>query len=82
MGSLKRKSPPGEEEPSSSQQIQLIHDCVHDVSYPHGYVHPSSSSSSSSSTKEPAKTFPFTLDPFQSQAITCLENSESVMVYN
>lgn len=77
MGSLKRKSPPGEEEPSPSSQ-QLLHDCVHDVSYPHGYVHPPPSSSSPN--KEPAKTFPFTLDPFQSQAINCLENSESVMV--
>lgn len=81
MGSLKRKSPPGEEEPSPSHQAQQpLHDCVHDVSYPHGYVHPPPSSLSS--TKEPAKTFPFTLDPFQSQSITCLENSESVMVYN
>ncbi|KAI5429926.1 ATP-dependent RNA helicase mtr4 [Lathyrus oleraceus] len=57
------------------------YDCLHDVSYPHGYVHASSSTTSDSSKpKEPTKKFPFTLDPFQSQAISCLENSESVMV--
>ncbi|XP_057436615.1 DExH-box ATP-dependent RNA helicase DExH9 [Lotus japonicus] len=84
MGSLKRKSP---EEPTTQLQRgeELQYDCVHDVSYPHGYIHPpppssSSSSSSSSTHTEPAKKFPFTLDPFQSQAITCIENGESVMV--
>ncbi|XP_004489138.1 DExH-box ATP-dependent RNA helicase DExH9 [Cicer arietinum] len=74
MGSLKRKSP---EEPSPPSQREE-HVCVHDVSYPRGYVH--TSSSSDETKKEPAKKFPFTLDPFQSQAINCLENSESVMV--
>ena len=31
-------------------------------------------------TGEPAKTYPFTLDPFQSQAILCIENNQSVLV--
>ncbi|XP_027928311.1 DExH-box ATP-dependent RNA helicase DExH9 isoform X2 [Vigna unguiculata] len=74
MGSLKRKSP---EEPSTSSSRPL-HDCVHHVSYPPGYTHPSSPPTQTHA--EPAKKFPFTLDPFQSQAITCLENGESVMV--
>ncbi|KAI5432504.1 ATP-dependent RNA helicase mtr4, variant 2 [Lathyrus oleraceus] len=79
MGSLKRKSP--EEETTATTTSQVQYDCLHDVSYPHGYVHASSSTTSDSSQpKEPAKKFPFTLDPFQSQAISCLENSESVMV--
>ncbi|CAH8302696.1 unnamed protein product [Eruca vesicaria subsp. sativa] len=30
--------------------------------------------------KPPAKEFPFTLDSFQSEAIKCLDNGESVMV--
>ncbi|XP_061367617.1 DExH-box ATP-dependent RNA helicase DExH9 [Gastrolobium bilobum] len=78
MGSPKRKSP---EEPSTSNSHrQVLHDCVHDVSYPDGYVHSSSSSLSSSPHEEPAKKFPFALDPFQSQAITCLEKGESAMV--
>lgn len=74
MGSLKRKSP----EESSTSASQPLHDCVHHVSYPHGYTHPSSPPTQTHA--EPAKKFPFTLDPFQSQAITCLENGESVMV--
>ncbi|KAL2926648.1 DExH-box ATP-dependent RNA helicase DExH9 [Bienertia sinuspersici] len=50
----------------------------HDVSYPEGYVTPPSTSSSNNTT--PAKEFPFSLDPFQAEAINCLENGESVMV--
>lgn len=29
---------------------------------------------------EPAKKFPFTLDPFQVQAVKCIDNSQSVLV--
>lgn len=53
--------------------------CIHDVSYPEGYVPPSKSSSVQENPK-PAKEFPFTLDPFQLEAIKCLDNGESVMV--
>lgn len=31
-------------------------------------------------TREPAKTYPFTLDSFQTEAILCIENSQSVLV--
>ena len=89
MGSLKRKlaeNPPGE-----TPQKQVHGDnnglmarvddepvtCLHDVSYPEGYVPPPSSAREG---LEPAKVFPFTLDPFQSEAINCLEKGESVMV--
>ncbi|KAL3515766.1 hypothetical protein ACH5RR_022668 [Cinchona calisaya] len=52
--------------------------CVHDVSYPpDGYIHPPNLSQKDS---KPAKEFPFTLDPFQAEAIKCLQNAESVMV--
>ena len=51
--------------------------CVHDVSYPEGYVVPPSANSTATT---PAKEFPFTLDPFQAEAIKCLETGESVMV--
>ena len=30
--------------------------------------------------REPAKNYPFTLDPFQSQSILCIENDQSVLV--
>ena len=29
---------------------------------------------------EPAKTYPFILDPFQKEALLCLENNQSVLV--
>lgn len=56
--------------------------CLHDVSYPENYVRPSSSSSVTQIQKDskPAKEFPFTLDPFQSEAISCLDSGQSVMV--
>ena len=31
-------------------------------------------------TREPAKTYKFTLDPFQSAAVLCIENDQSVLV--
>ncbi|KAG7977675.1 hypothetical protein I3843_05G042100 [Carya illinoinensis] len=52
--------------------------CLHDVSFPEGCVPPARTPSSSA--EPPAKVFEFTLDPFQSEAIKCLENGESVMV--
>ncbi|KAF5734785.1 superkiller viralicidic activity 2-like 2 isoform X2 [Tripterygium wilfordii] len=82
MGSLKRKAV----EESSGEEIFLAQKqqredesvaCVHDVSYPEDWVPPPSSSAQRDST--PAKEFPFTLDPFQTEAIKCLENNESVM---
>ncbi|KAI4332431.1 hypothetical protein L6164_017340 [Bauhinia variegata] len=88
MGSLKRKlpeDPSGDTRPSQRQHGEngsVLADepvaCVHDVSYPEGYVFPPSSSAKQDS--EPAKKFPFNLDPFQSEAINCIENGESVMV--
>ncbi|XWS11555.1 hypothetical protein CRYUN_Cryun37aG0008300 [Craigia yunnanensis] len=90
MGSLKRKS--GEEASSESPQLKkkqqsddgsvLVEEavgCVHDISYPEGYV-PSASSTELPADCKPAKEFPFTLDPFQSEAINCLDNGQSVMV--
>ncbi|XP_057754397.1 DExH-box ATP-dependent RNA helicase DExH9 [Arachis stenosperma] len=91
MGSVKRKSAEQEQleiPPSQKQKQQTSNDdsvveegcgCVHHVSYPEGYV-PNPSGSSNPKSSEPAKKFPFPLDPFQSQAIACLENNESVMV--
>ncbi|GMH05391.1 hypothetical protein Nepgr_007231 [Nepenthes gracilis] len=85
MAALKRKLSSME----SSQPLKLRREngstasdepvaCVHDVSYPEGYVARQSSSNSEQSI--PAKEFTFTLDPFQSEAIKCLDNGESVVV--
>jgi ATP-dependent RNA helicase DOB1 len=54
--------------------------CLHDVSYPENYVRPSSSATQIQKDSKPAKEFPFTLDPFQSEAISCLDSGQSVMV--
>ncbi|XP_031394720.1 DExH-box ATP-dependent RNA helicase DExH9 [Punica granatum] len=84
MGSLKRKSiGDAAGEPAYPQKLQketatesVV--CLHDVSYPEGYV-PTPRPANSQDSK-PAKEFPFTLDPFQSEAIRCLDDGESVMV--
>ncbi|KAJ6309261.1 hypothetical protein OIU76_018787 [Salix suchowensis] len=55
--------------------------CLHDVSYPENYVRPPPPSVTQiEKNSKPAKEFPFTLDPFQSEAISCLDNGQSVMV--
>ncbi|KAL4651626.1 hypothetical protein ACB092_01G173800 [Castanea dentata] len=95
MGSFKRKStddtaaeplpPPKQKQrendsplPSANNDEEPVA-CLHDLSYPEGYVPPPPTPPSSSASA-PAKEFPFTLDPFQSESINCLENGESVMV--
>ena len=83
--SVKRKLSPSLEEQKPQKIIKpnINNDCVacfHDVSYPEGYIVPSSSSPTPAITT-PAKEFNFTLDPFQAEAIKCLEKGESVMVF-
>lgn len=89
MGSVKRKSvenPSEDYTPPSKQHkenglvgINEPVACLHDVSYPpEGYVPRSLNPTEGDST--PAKEFPFALDSFQSEAIKCLNNGESVMV--
>ncbi|KAL6990835.1 Exosome RNA helicase MTR4 [Sarracenia purpurea var. burkii] len=89
MGSMKRKSLEELEDrssPLSKQQrgngLDIVDEsvaCVHDVSYPEGYVPPSNPSLAQEDSK-PAKDFLFTHDPFQLEAIKCLDVGESVMV--
>nr|GMC81398.1 DExH-box ATP-dependent RNA helicase DExH9 [Ipomoea batatas] len=89
MGSVKRKSiedPTDTSRPEKQQREDSLLGldeqvaCVHDVSYPEGYVPHAPSSAKTEESLKPAKEFPFTLDPFQSEAIKCLNNGESVMV--
>lgn len=54
--------------------------CLHHVSYPEKYVQSRSQPQPSVEKSKPAKEFPFELDPFQSEAIKCLDVGESVMV--
>ncbi|CDY30903.1 BnaC09g15030D [Brassica napus] len=90
MGSVKRKSveessdcaPPQKLQREDDDSTQIINEelvgCVHDVSFPENYLPPAPSAQGDN--KPPAKEFPFTLDSFQSEAIKCLDNGESVMV--
>ncbi|XP_009590222.1 DExH-box ATP-dependent RNA helicase DExH9-like isoform X1 [Nicotiana tomentosiformis] len=91
MGSFKRKSqelsnnegniiPPPSKQMKQNGLVDEAVACVHDVSYPEGYVPSASTSTLPQPDAKPAKEFPFTLDPFQSEAINCLNNGESVMV--
>ncbi|VFQ89627.1 unnamed protein product [Cuscuta campestris] len=92
MGSLKRKSiedltdtseisrPEKQQRESGLLGLDEPVACLHDVSYPEGYVPRDSSLAKAEGDSKPAKEFSFTLDPFQSEAIKCLNIGESVMV--
>jgi len=50
--------------------------CTHEVAVPPNFEFTGLRDSS----REPAKTYKFTLDPFQSRAVLCIENDQSVLV--
>eukprot|EP00300_Choanocystis_sp_HF-7_P014133 c18578_g1_i2.p1 GENE.c18578_g1_i2~~c18578_g1_i2.p1 ORF type:complete len:1024 (+),score=274.98 c18578_g1_i2:41-3073(+) len=50
--------------------------CSHEAAYPEGWQEPPAPEVA----KKPARTYPFTLDPFQNEAINCLEKGQSVLV--
>ncbi|KAG6495454.1 hypothetical protein ZIOFF_043278 [Zingiber officinale] len=54
--------------------------CLHDVSYPDGYASLPRPRLADDKRKPPAREFPFELDPFQCEAIKCLDAGQSVMV--
>ncbi|KAK7501044.1 hypothetical protein BaRGS_00007529 [Batillaria attramentaria] len=57
-------------------KVETVEACLHEVAVPpeHEFVPLVQSSS------KPAKEYPFILDPFQKEAILCLENNQSVLV--
>jgi ATP-dependent RNA helicase DOB1 len=61
------------EEPYTVKKEE-IDGCVHEAVYPKTYT------PLNISIPEPAKKFPFELDPFQKRAIRCIEQNESVLV--
>lgn len=63
----------GDEDELQESSKHCIHECVR----PHGNFRKDIKSGPSS---EPAKKFPYPLDPFQKAAISCLELGESVLV--
>ncbi|PAV77833.1 hypothetical protein WR25_19969 [Diploscapter pachys] len=50
--------------------------CTHEVAVPPGIEY----HGLPKKPAKPAKTYPFTLDPFQNEAIACIENDQSVLV--
>lgn len=56
--------------------IESLESCTHEVACPPGqpYV------PLQQPRTEPAKKYPFTLDPFQRESILCIDNNQSVLV--
>lgn len=73
---MKRKSEDNGRESQKNLKCEDDVACVHEVSYPEGYGGDGEPRVACS----PAKVFPFPLDPFQSEAIKCVEQGHSVMV--
>lgn len=64
---------------------QSTRTCVHEVAVPKGFVSGKDEAIHGTLADprfngEPAKTYPFALDPFQSVSVACLERNESVLV--
>uniref|UniRef100_A0A7C9ESP4 RNA helicase n=1 Tax=Opuntia streptacantha TaxID=393608 RepID=A0A7C9ESP4_OPUST len=79
-----QKNVQNQEQPSSKRR-NSSRTCVHEVAMPKNYVSTKDESihgtlANPAYTGPMAKTYPFTLDPFQSVSIACLERNESVLV--
>lgn len=56
--------------------IDTIESCTHEVAVPPGHEY----IPLEPSTTKPAKEYKFVLDPFQKEAILCIENGQSILV--
>lgn len=74
-------STPKELSTAISDDADLPVSCLHDVSFPDGYQALEKETSKPLLPPKPAREYPFTLDPFQREAIQCLESGESVLVW-
>lgn len=79
-GDSAQRSEPGLQPlaPGLAVTLESTKDCVHEVAVPSGY--PYVPMSETSLPAKMAKEYPFTLDPFQKEAIKCIERRESVLV--
>lgn len=57
-------------------QVESLEGCLHEVAVPPSVTYQPLRRTS----RPPAKSYPFILDPFQKEAIHCIENDQSVMV--
>lgn len=87
----KRKEPgesettPSQDSDSAKRSRNSIRTCVHEVAGPTGYVSAKDEAVHGTLANpvfngEMAKTYSFTLDPFQKISVACLERNESVLV--
>lgn len=65
-------------EPAQLSKISLTHEVRHEVAIPENYVYVPLSEHVA--PEEPARLYPFQLDPFQQLSIACIERNESVLV--
>lgn len=56
--------------------VQSLEACLHEVAIPHGMEYQPLEARVGVAAKE----YPFVLDPFQKEAILCLDNYQSVLV--
>ncbi|XP_046844163.1 exosome RNA helicase MTR4-like [Xenia sp. Carnegie-2017] len=56
--------------------VETFEACTHEVAVPQGIVY----NELKVPTTKPAKEYPFILDPFQKEALSCIENNHSVLV--
>lgn len=56
--------------------IESLESCTHEVAYPPGHEY----LPLAPMRGEPAKIYPFTLDPFQRVSVSCVDNNQSVLV--
>ena len=66
-----------ENQGTAANKVQLKHQVRHQVAVPPGYDYVPIGQHK---RKEEARTYPFTLDPFQDTAISCIDREESVLV--
>jgi len=58
------------------RHLEAAESCTHEVAIPGGYDY----KQLTIKPDQPAKVYPFVLDPFQQEAIKCLDNNQSVLV--
>ena len=58
-------------------KLETMEACTHEVAVPPGVEYVPLTINASN---KPAKEYPFILDPFQKEALLCLENNQSVLV--
>ncbi|KAL5974208.1 Helix-loop-helix protein 2 [Asimina triloba] len=70
---------------STPKRPNIARTCIHEVAVPSSFTSPKDADvygtlSNPTYNGEPAKTYPFQLDAFQSVSVACLERNESVLV--